>query len=74
MAVSTHRIILAGLGKSKNAFMQQCGRGVRRYGDKQSAKIIIFRDASHKWSLAHFKEQVKILQEEYGVTPAKLEV
>lgn len=67
-------IIIAGLGKSKNAFMQQCGRGVRKFKDKESCKVIIFRDKSHRWSLAHFREQCKIAKEEYGVLPIKLEL
>ncbi len=65
-------VIIAGLGKSKNAFMQQVGRGFRRYPGKESCKIIIFRDKSHKWTLAHFKAQCKILKDEYGIKPVKL--
>lgn len=67
-------IIIAGLGKSKNAFMQQVGRGFRRHGSKETCKVIIFRDTSHKWTLAHFKEQCKILKSEYGIVPRRLEV
>lgn len=67
-------IIIAGLGKSKGAFMQACGRGVRVYEDKKSCKIIIFKDRSHKWTLSHFNEQVKILKEQYGVVPVKLDL
>lgn len=66
-------IIIAGLGKSKPAFMQACGRGFRRFNNKQSCKIILICDRSHKFTLRHFKEQVKILKEEYGVIPVKLE-
>lgn len=65
-------VIVAGLGKSKPAFMQQCGRGFRRHGDKASCKVILFKDRSHKYTLRHFKEQVKILREEYGVEPVVL--
>lgn len=65
-------VIIAGLGKSRNAFMQQVGRALRRYPAKESAKVIIFRDASHKFTLDHFKQQCKILKEEYGVIPVKL--
>jgi len=65
-------VIIAGLGKSKNAFMQQVGRGFRRYGNKQSCKVIIIKDNSHKWTRAHFAAQVKILKQEYGVTPIKI--
>lgn len=65
-------IIIAGLGKSKNAFMQQVGRGFRKYKDKKSCKIIIFKDKSHRWTLNHFKEQCRILKEEYGIVPIEV--
>lgn len=67
-------VIIAGLGKSKGAFMQQCGRGFRRYPGKESCKVILFKDPSHKFTLRHFNAQVKILREEYGVKPIKLEI
>lgn len=67
-------VIIAGLGKSKPAFMQQVGRGVRRYGSKESCKVILFKDMSHKWTKAHYKEQCKILLDEYGVIPVELKV
>lgn len=66
-------VILAAGGKSKNAFMQQCGRGFRTYPGKESCKIIMFRDKSHKWLAKHFNECVKFLKDEYGVKPMKLE-
>lgn len=67
-------IIIAGLGKSRNQFMQQVGRGMRRHGDKDSCKVIIFKDDSHKFTVRHFKEQCKILREEYGVKAVKLDI
>lgn len=67
-------VVIAGLGKAKSAFMQQVGRGVRVFKNKESAKIILFRDTSHKFTLRHFKEQSKILKEEYGVFPIKLDL
>lgn len=67
-------VIIAGLGKAKGSFMQAVGRAVRKYPGKESAKVIIFRDASQKWPLAHFRAQVKILKEDYGVTPIKLDL
>lgn len=67
-------IIIAGLGKSKNAFMQQVGRGFRRYPGKESCKIILFYDKTHKFTRRHFKAQVKYLREEYGIVPVKLEL
>lgn len=66
-------VIVAGLGKAKSAFMQQVGRAIRSYPGKQSAKVILLKDRSHKFTLKHFNEQCKILKEEYGVIPAKLE-
>lgn len=65
-------VIIAGLGKAKSQFMQQVGRAVRNYPGKESAKIILFRDTSHKFTLRHFKEQCKILKEEYGIEVVKL--
>ncbi len=67
-------VIIAGLGKSKNSFMQQCGRAFRKSPGKESAKILIFLDKSHKWTIAHFKEQCKILKEEYGIIPERLDI
>jgi len=65
-------VVIAGLGKAKSAFMQQVGRGVRTFPGKDSAKIIIFKDSSHKFTSRHFAAQSKILLEEYGIKPLKL--
>lgn len=65
-------IIIAGLGKSKNAFMQQVGRGFRTFPGKESCKVILFHDKSHKWTKAHFREQLRFLREEYNVMPVQL--
>lgn len=67
-------IIIAGLGKAKSAFMQNVGRGLRKYPGKESAKVIIFKDKSHKFTLRHFNEQKKILLEEFGIIPVKLDL
>lgn len=67
-------VIIAGLGKSKNAFMQQVGRAFRRFPGKESCKIILFRDQSHRWMLEHFRAQCEYLKEEYGVKPVKLKL
>lgn len=67
-------VIIAGLGKAKSQLMQQVGRAVRTYPDKGSAKVIIFRDTSHKFTLRHFNEQKKILLEEYGIRVVELKV
>lgn len=65
-------VIFAGLGKAKSAILQKCGRGTRRYKDKESCKVILVRDSSHKYSLSHFREQCKVLKDYYGIVPTKL--
>lgn len=67
-------VIIAGLGKSKTAFMQQVGRALRRYPGKESAKVIIFYDKSHKWTKKHYLTQKRILLDVYGVIVVRLEV
>lgn len=68
-------VVIAGLGKAKSQFMQQVGRVLRRFEGKESGKVILIRDNSHKYTLRHFKEQCKILKEEYGINkPLKLEI
>lgn len=67
-------VVVAGLGKAKSRFMQQVGRAVRKYPGKESAKVIIYLDRSHKWTKNHFLAQKKILLEEYGVLTSKLEL
>jgi superfamily II DNA or RNA helicase len=67
-------VVIAGLGKAKSAFMQQVGRAIRIYPGKESAKIIIIKDFSHKFTRQHYKEQCKVLKEEYGVIPQRLEL
>lgn len=67
-------IIVAGLGKAKGQFCQAIGRGLRKYPGKDTAKIIIFKDKSHKFTINHFNAQVKILKEVYGIKPVRLYV
>lgn len=67
-------VIIAGLGKAKSAFLQQIGRGVRNYPGKESCKVILFKDNSHKFCLRHYNEQRKILKETLGIVPIKLEI
>lgn len=67
-------VIIAGGGKSKNAFMQKVGRALRNFPGKQSGKVILLKDTSHKFLLRHFQAQVKYLKEEYGIKPVKLEL
>jgi superfamily II DNA or RNA helicase len=66
-------VIIAGLGKAKSAFMQQVGRSVRTYPGKESAKVILIKDTSHKFLSKHFREQCAILKDEYNIIPIKLE-
>lgn len=65
-------VVIAGLGKSRNAFCQQIGRGFRVYPGKGSCKIVLFRDPSHRWTKEHFKAQCQILLEQFGVVPTKI--
>ncbi len=54
--------------------MQNVGRALGKYPGKESAKIILFRDRSHKFLRRHFAAQVRCLKEQFGVVPVKLEV
>lgn len=66
-------VILAGLGKARSNLMQQIGRGVRRFEGKESCKVVLFKDTSHKFLLRHFRIQSKLLEVEYGAKPVRLE-
>jgi superfamily II DNA or RNA helicase len=70
---SAEYIVIAGLGKAKSQFMQQVGRGVRVFPNKDSCKVILIKDKSHKFLTRHFNAQSAILLEEYGVKPVRLE-
>lgn len=67
-------VLIAGGGKSRIQFMQNVGRGVAAIPGKESCKVILFRDTSHKFLRRHFNAQVKTLIEEYNVKPVRLEV
>ena len=67
-------LIYAGLGKSKNALMQSFGRVLRKYPGKESGKVILFKDPSHRWTRDHFCKQRKILLDEYGVSVVELKI
>lgn len=67
-------VIIAGLGRAKSNFMQQVGRGVRTCPGKDSCKIILFKDISHRFTLSHYNDQKNICIDEYGVDPIKLEM
>lgn len=67
-------ILLGAGGQSKNQLMQSIGRGVRRFGTKESCKVILIDEPSHKWTHQHFREQFKAVEMEYGITPAKLDL
>jgi superfamily II DNA or RNA helicase len=67
-------VIIAGMGKAKSRFQQQVGRVLRRYKNKETGKVIIIRNPSHKYLLRHFNAQVKTLLDEYGVKPVKLNI
>ena len=67
-------VILAGLGKAKSSIMQQIGRAVRNYPGKESAKIILIKDTSHKFCSRDFKAQCEIFRNEYACEPTRLDI
>ncbi len=67
-------VIIAALGKAAGAFQQKVGRAIRTYPGKESAKVILIKDSSHKHTLNHFNAQKKILIDVYGVEPVELDV
>lgn len=66
-------VILCGAGKARSALMQKIGRTIRKYPGKESGKVILFKDKSHKWLLTSFNTHARIIKEEYGVLLTKLE-
>lgn len=66
-------VMIAGLGKAKSSLMQKIGRAIRTYLGKESGKIIIFRDPSHKFCLTHYRAQCNVIKDEYNVKVIKLE-
>lgn len=67
-------VLMAGGGKAKTQFMQNCGRALRTSPGKESGKIIIFLDKSHRWLRQHFNAQRKILLDEYNVKVIRLDI
>lgn len=67
-------VVVACLGKAKGALMQQIGRCVRTYPGKESGKVIIIKDKSHKFTLRHYNSQATIIKEEYGAILTRLEI
>lgn len=67
-------VVIASPGKSQPMFQQQVGRALRKYPGKETGKIIIFKDASHRWTLDHFNQQRKYLRDCYGVDPIELDL
>lgn len=67
-------VIIAGLGKAKSAFMQKVGRCIRTYPGKESGKVILIKDRSHRYPLRHFRQQCTILRDEYDAVATKIEL
>lgn len=67
-------VILASIGKARSSLMQKIGRCVRKYQGKESGKVILFKDKSHKYMLTHYKISAKIIETEYGTQVLKLEI
>ncbi len=66
-------LVLAGGGRSRNQLVQAIGRVRRKFGNKTSGKVIMFRDASHRFLLDHFEAQCHYIEDEYGIKPCKLD-
>jgi superfamily II DNA or RNA helicase len=66
-------IMAGGTGKSSVAIMQNLGRCFRKYPGKESGKVVSFRDMSHKFFLDHHREFCKIVRDQYGVIPTKVQ-
>jgi superfamily II DNA or RNA helicase len=60
-------ILAGGSGKSKVSIMQNCGRALRNFQNKDYGKVITFFDPSHKWLIDHHKKFEKVLREEYNI-------
>lgn len=71
---SAEWVILGQGGQSKNQLMQAIGRGVRRFGEKESCKVVLFDEPSHRWTHDHWKAQVRAIEEEYGIRPTRLDL
>lgn len=72
-------VLAGGVGKSKIAIMQNCGRSLRIYtdklhGEKQSGKVIIFDDNNHRWFRDHNRFFLQVMQEEYNIVPEVLDI
>lgn len=67
-------IIVGGLGKAKSRLMQAIGRVLRRDKNKQSGKVVLIKDKSHRFLARHFSAQVAILKEVYNSLPEKIEL
>jgi len=67
-------VILCGGGRSRNQFVQQCGRVFRRFKEKEIGKIVLFNDPSSEWLKEHFRLQCTYLKEEFNIEPSELEL
>lgn len=65
-------LFLAGGGKAKVQFMQMVGRVLRPCEGKETGKIVLIKDPSHKWMLNHFNACLDHLKKEYGVKSTQL--
>lgn len=66
-------LLAGGTGKSRVQIMQNIGRVLRKYKNKESGKVIAFKEPSHKWFKKHHQFFTGLLEEEYGIIISKLE-
>lgn len=67
-------VIVADLGKARSQLMQKVGRVLRTFPGKESGKVILFKDKSHKFLTRHFNAQCAIIEEEYLTEVIRLEI
>lgn len=67
-------LILGAGGKSPVSLCQSIGRGVRKFGNKTSCKVVLFRDESNAFLLKHFDEQLNTIRTLYDIEPCELEL
>lgn len=65
-------VLIATPIKSRALFMQGVGRGFRKFPGKETCKLILIEDNSHRWFKAAYKEQVLTIKEEYNRNVIKL--
>lgn len=67
-------VINAKSGKSKKELLQNIGRCVRKFKDKEIGFYFDFIDNGNKTTLAHSRERYRIIKKEFGIVPKIIDV